>query len=128
MSTAHEYVKSTSYKLEAIIYNDPIVAGALIRLAENELLDPTSLKKCYHDFTRKIRKALLDEFGFAPFRLKNIVLLEATRDKYTARFRLGQHYYLYDFGIISRIDENNNPLFSNDARKLAEIWRSGNVN
>jgi hypothetical protein len=54
--------------------------------------------------------ALKKEFGFAPARLKDIVLQEADDDCFHIRFRVREHYYNYHYGKIERTDDGGFPL------------------
>jgi hypothetical protein len=52
---------------------------------------------------KKVAAALEQEFGFAPARLKEIVLLEADDFCFYIQFRIGARYYTYRDGKIDRI-------------------------
>jgi predicted dehydrogenase len=54
--------------------------------------------------------ALEKEFGFAPAKLKEIVLQEAIGDCFHIRFRVREHYYNYHYGKIERTNERGQPL------------------
>jgi hypothetical protein len=54
--------------------------------------------------------ALKIEFGFAPARLKEIVLLEADDMCFYIHFRVGEHYYTYRHGKIERTNDKGAAL------------------
>jgi hypothetical protein len=54
--------------------------------------------------------ALEKEFGFAPARLKKIVLLEADDIGFYIHFRIREHYYTYRSGKIERTDDRGASL------------------
>jgi hypothetical protein len=54
--------------------------------------------------------ALEKEFGFAPARLKEIVLQEADDLGFYIHFRIGEHYYTYRSGKIERTDDRGAAL------------------
>jgi hypothetical protein len=51
---------------------------------------------------KQVAAALIQEFGFAPARLNQIVLMEVDEFCFHILFRIGNHYYTYDFGKIER--------------------------
>jgi hypothetical protein len=54
---------------------------------------------------KKAVAALKQEFGFAPARLKEIVLLEADSPCFYIHFRIGEHYYTYQHGKVERTND-----------------------
>jgi hypothetical protein len=54
--------------------------------------------------------ALRKEFGFAPARLKEVVLLEADDVCFYIHFRIGEYYYTYRYGKIERTDDKGAEL------------------
>jgi hypothetical protein len=62
-------------------------------------------------YYQKIAAAALEkEYGFAPARLKEIVLLEADETCSYIHFRIGEHYYTYRYGIFERTDDKGAAL------------------
>jgi hypothetical protein len=59
---------------------------------------------------RLVKEALEKEFGFAPARLKEIVLQEADDLGFHIRFRVREHYYNYHYGKIERTDDRGAAL------------------
>jgi hypothetical protein len=54
---------------------------------------------------KKAAAALKKEFGFAPARLKEIILQEADSMCFYIHFRVGEHYYTCRHGRIERTDD-----------------------
>jgi hypothetical protein len=54
--------------------------------------------------------ALKKAFGFAPARLKEIVLLEADAMCFYIHFRTGEHYYTCRHGMIEQTDDKGAAL------------------
>jgi hypothetical protein len=59
---------------------------------------------------KQAAEALRKEFGFAPTRLKEIVLQEADDFGFHICFRVKEHYYNYHYGKIERTDDSGVPL------------------
>jgi hypothetical protein len=68
----------------------------------------TRNKKLYCQ--KHVPAALKKEFGFAPARLKEIVLLEAADMCFYIHFRIGEHYYTYRHGKVERTDDKGAAL------------------
>jgi hypothetical protein len=62
-------------------------------------------------YLQKIAIAALEkEFGFAPARLNEIVLLEADDIGFYIRFRIKEHYYTCCYEKIERADDKGTAL------------------
>jgi hypothetical protein len=59
---------------------------------------------------KRAAAALKKEFGFAPARLKEIVLQEADDLGFYIRFRVMERYYNYHYGKIERTDDRGAAL------------------
>jgi hypothetical protein len=52
-----------------------------------------------------VAEALIAEYGFAPSRLKEIVILEADNMSFHIQFRIGKHHYTFSHGTIERTND-----------------------
>jgi hypothetical protein len=53
---------------------------------------------------------LKKEFGFAPARLKEIVVLEADNMYFYIHFQIGEHYYTCRHGEVERTNDKGEAL------------------